>query len=516
MADLVQGYLEELPEVTGFFASKPSELFAREFPVPHHEQDLIEAINSYQKDIGAQSSLGPSDFVVVTGQQPGMFTGPLYTIYKAITAIRLARALSHRFGVPCTPVFWNASHDHDIEESGIAYFLTKRRETLPIEYPERQSVRGMSMYRVPLPESLHDCVRVAGEETNGCEQKDEIISVLHQTIEESHSLAEWFARLMARLFRGTPLVIFDPALPVVRKRVVALFEKEINSPTVLSRHVMEAAERLRGLGFSPQIKKAEKECSFFLERNGFRRKVVFEKDEFYLPEEGERITPAKMKEWLNQFPECFSENVVLRPVAQQVLLRPVAYVAGPGEIAYWAQLREAFRWHEVDMPVVYPRARCVLMTTKEKQILERYGLTLSDLDKPLETLTELVMSKQNLSTGLGEFRVQRERLEGALDLFQRSMQHMKSKIPEMTRAFREQVREGLDRLEKAIVRGDRDAVQNVENHLRRLCTVVLPMKKPQERVYSVFSFLFEYGWELIPRLIDEIDERRFTLHEVEL
>ena len=516
MADLFQGYIEELPQLAPFFGARPSELFAQQFSAPCHDLKLVEAINSYQEMIGGRASLAPDDLVIATGQQPGLFTGPLYTVYKAITAIRLAQTLSQRLGVRCTPVFWNASHDHDIEEAGIAHFLTRRREVLPIEYPEQSSVRGMPMYRVPLPESLHDSVRVAAEETNGCENKDEMVGVLHQTLEESSSLAEWFARLMARLFRETPLVIFDPTLLVVRKKVVTLFEKEIANPTVLSRLVTEAGDKLRSLGFSAQIKKAEKECSFFLERNGFRRKVIFEKDEFFLPEDGERVSLATMKEWLGKSPESFSENVVLRPIAQQVLLRPVAYVAGPGEVAYWAQLRDVFRWHEVDMPIVYPRARCVLMTTKEKQILERYGLTLPDLEKPLETLIDLVMAKQNPSGDMNAFKTQRERLEDALEQFQRNMQTMKGKMPEMTRAFLEQVRHGLDRLEKAVVRGDRDALQTVENQIRRLCTAMWPMKKPQERVYTVFSFLFEHGWELIPRLIHEIDERRFTVHEVEL
>ncbi|HOJ33798.1 MAG TPA: bacillithiol biosynthesis cysteine-adding enzyme BshC [Candidatus Hydrogenedentes bacterium] len=516
MADLFQSYIEELPQLAPFFSARPFELFAHEFSAPSHDHELVEVINSYQEMIGGRGSLAPDDIVIVTGQQPGLFTGPLYTVYKAITAIRLAQTISQRLGVRCTPVFWNASHDHDIEESGIAHFLTKRREVLSIEYPDRQSVRGMPMYRVPLPESLHDCVRVAAEETNGWEFKDEIVGFLHQTLKESRSLAEWFARLMARLFRETPLVIFDPTLPVVREKVVTLFEKEIANPTVLSRIVMEAGDKLRRLGFSAQIKKAEKECSFFLERNGFRRKVIFEKDEFYLPEDAERVSLATMKEWLDKSPESFSENVVLRPIAQQVLLHPVAYVAGPGEIAYWAQLRDVFRWHGVDMPIVYPRARCVLMTTKEKQILERYGLTLSDLEKPLETLTELVIAKQNPSGDLNAFKTQRDRLEDTLEQFQRNIQNMKGKIPEMTRVFVAQVRQGLDRLEKAVLRGDRDVLQTVENQIRRLCAVMWPMKKPQERVYTVFSFLFEHGWELIPRLIHEIDERRFTVHEVEL
>ncbi|MBN2308569.1 MAG: bacillithiol biosynthesis cysteine-adding enzyme BshC, partial [Candidatus Hydrogenedentes bacterium] len=350
MRNLLDEYTRRAEDLTACFAKPLASLFESPPEARPWDAALVSALRAEQERLGSDAAFAGDEAVVVTGQQPGLFTGPLYTVYKAVTAVRLARAVQSRTGAPCVPVFWIGGEDHDFEEVRTAHFLTKSGKPLSLTCTPSTPVEGLPIYRVPVEPSLHDTVERAAAECPGSEFRGEIASFLHDSLDAAESLADWTARLIARLFKGTGLIVFSPQLPAAREAAAPVLAREIAEPLAATRLLTEAGTRLEALGFPVQVAKAAHECCFFVEADGRRRKVVFDDGRYLLPEDGAAYTPAELLELLENAPARFSPNVALRCVVQQRLFPTAAYVAGPGELAYWAQLRPLFEHFAPALP----------------------------------------------------------------------------------------------------------------------------------------------------------------------
>ena len=517
MRNIFDEYLAGNPEVLDFFAGAPQDLFTK---APHPgalDEGLVQAIQEYQARLGGQPPvLSCGDAVVVTGQQPALFAGPLYTIYKAVTVIRLARKIEAAFRVRCVPVFWLAADDHDFEEARTAHFLSRTHEPFAATYAPEETVQGRSMYFVPLEDTLHRLVNEVGDKTAGSEFKEGVVAFLHDALSCSASLADWSGRILARLFQGTGLTLFAPHIPAARELAREALEPEIAEPLRNTRLINETGMRLEKLGFARQLAKSDNECNFFLQMGGRRRKVLFEKNRFHLPEEGIECSVEDMLALLRTSPERFSPNVALRCIVQQRLFSPAAYVAGPGEVAYWAQFKPVFERYGCAMPVVYPRARAVLTTLKLNKLRQHYGFGLDDLAAGRDILVQRALRHIARDPARETLARRRDEVQRALRRLTEDLKEQNLQAASMAQGLERRIEAGLDRLDRALILGDAAKRTAVEKHVARLCNELMPFRKPQERVYTVFAFLFEYGWDLIPRLLQALDIESFRTHEVEL
>ena len=504
-----------------FNAGPPSGLFDRRPVSASWAPDLLEEVSAYQSRLGLRRKIPESACTVITGQQPALFTGPMYTVYKAITSIQAAQRIEEAWGTPCVPIFWCGSDDHDLEEARTAHVLTKQHEALALRYAPDQEGRleAFPLYRAPLYPELHQVIDTLAAAAPGSEYAAETSALLHETLDAASSLADWTVRILAALFQHTPLLFFEPRIPAARRLAAGILEQEIRHPLESTRLLNQAGQDLEALGFSVQVRKGENECNFFLEMGERRRKVVFEEGRFYLPEEDITCTQEEMLALLEGAPHRFSPNVALRCMVQQAAFPGVAaYVAGPGEIAYWAQLKPLFDFFGQPMPVVYPRAQCVLGSTKVNALKDRFGFTLADFDAPEEALVERALKTVAGSPALSTVRAGRGPVEGVTGHLVQAVASA-SRNPEVRESIEGWARrtlEGLDRVEHALLRQDAAKVEAVRQQVRRLCRTLAPGRKPQERVYSVVSFLFAHGGELIPKLMDAIDSTSFNINEVEL
>jgi bacillithiol biosynthesis cysteine-adding enzyme BshC len=360
---------------------------------------------------------------------------------------------------------------------------------------------------------------LAAAQAPGSEFTGEILRFLHETLDASANLSEWHARLMARLFRDTPLVFFTPDLPEARHAAIPIFEREIRYPLESTRRLNEGGARLEAAGYGAQVVKGDDACNFFVERRGVRCRVRFTEGAFLLPDTGERFTPAEMLALLHREPEIFTANVGLRCVVQQELFPVRAYVAGPGELAYWGQLKDFFAFFERPMPLVCPRIRGAITSLKSNKLLLKNGLTISDLYTPAEALEEralragvqdpsLVVLSRHAQSLLAEL----EAMQGEFEGLGKAGTHA---VP-LSAQFQSQVQQGLDYLERSLLRADENRTATVRSQLARLSTELAPNRKPQERHYAIFSWLFQYGWDLVPRLSAALSLDDFSLQEVEL
>jgi bacillithiol biosynthesis cysteine-adding enzyme BshC len=358
---------------------------------------------------------------------------------------------------------------------------------------------------------LEKLIDRAADAAPGSEHREEVRTFLHEALAASNSLADWTCRILARLFRDSPLVFFSPHLPTARSLAIPILETCIAHPLEDTRILNEAGARLSALGYEAQVVKDHSVCNFFLEVEGKRRKVVYQDEAFRLPDEDVQYAPEELRTILRSDPERFSPNVALRCVVQQRLFSPAAYVAGPGEIAYWAQLKPVFEHFGANMPVVYPRARAVITDIKLNKLLNKLGLTIDDLREDPDTLLERSLAVGSGGAVVRQFQKHRTEIERVFEDLEREI-----KIGDMTEQLRERIRHELDRFERGLLRADETALQTTTLQLRRLCNSLLPGRRPQERFYNVFSFLFKQGWGLAGRLIQGLDVESFDINEVEL
>lgn len=516
MAKLQADYIAEAPELMAFYSVSPRDLLSKAPQARPWTAALVSGIRSYNGLIGAGGALAGDEAVVATGQQPCIFSGPLYTVYKAVSAIRLARLLELRHGAPVVPLFWVAGDDHDFEEARTTHVLTKDDAPLTLRYEPASNVSGRPMARVPVEASLHDLVRTARSAARSSEHADAVEQFLHDSLDASASLAEWSTRILARLFHNTPLLFFSPDIPEARVAAVNVMEQAVADPLAVSQLVNAAGEQLVDAGYEQQVVKRDMTTGFFLDVDGRRRKVLFLDGNFRVPDEGMRLTPDEMRQALAGAPERFSANVALRCVVQQAMFPVAAYVAGPGELAYWAQLKPLFEHFGQRMPAVYPRVHCTLTTIKLKQFMQKYGFALGDFDSCLEALLHHALDTVVQGPARAILRAHRQALLEQADSLASALEREDVIASDMAGSMRRRIEGQLYRIERSILRRDKELHDTVTARVHRLQNALRPWRKPQERVYTVVSFLFEHGWGIAQRLIDKLDPEDFSMQEFEL
>lgn len=519
MGSLVEDYLAGDTGLLAFYGGDHREALHRGVSPAPWNPALVEDVRRFQTRIGGTGTIKGHEGVFITGQQPGIFTGPMYTIYKAITAIQLARAAQDASGEPFVPVYWVGGDDHDFAEISEVHLLSKGHIDVSLSLSPTPDQPAASIFRLPVPDSLHELAELAAVQAPGSEFTGDILSFLHESLDASANLSEWHARLMARLFRDTPLVFFTPDLAEARRGAIPIFEREIKNPLESTRHLNDGGARLAAAGYGAQVVKGDDACNFFVERRGMRCKVRFADENFLLPDTGERFTPTEMLDLLHRAPEMFTANVGLRCVVQQELFPVRAYVAGPGELAYWGQLKEFFAFFDRPMPLVYPRIRGAITSLKSNKLLSKNGLTISDLYGPAEAMEERALRAGVQDPSLAVLARHSASLGAELETMQREFEGLgkagKHAVP-LGAQFQTQVQQGLDYLERSLLRADENRTATVRSQLTRLSTELAPNRKPQERHYTIFSWLFQYGWELVPRLTAALDHDNVALQEVEL
>ena len=520
MNALYDAYLKGRSDVREKFDKSPESLLICRPSAGVWAPGAAQAVNEIQAAMGTTKDvLSGAEPVIVTGQQPGLFTGPLYTILKAVSAIQLARRLSTP-GRAVIPVFWNASDDHDLAEVQTGHFLGRGEKIVSLTYePDCVALphNDISMFRVPVAPILHAYIDTAAAACRNSEGGTEIRDFLHDTLDQSASVSAWFSSLMAGLFRDAPLRIFEPHHENARLGALPVLRREIECPLESTHLLLESGKQLAALGFDVPIKKSAFSCNFFVEDDGRRRKVLFKSDRYVLHGTEHAWSVDEMLGLLESEPWRFSPNVALRPVVQQCLFSPLAYVAGPGEIAYWSQLRPLFSFFNLPMPSVYPRVSAVFYTSKMKGLLAKYCLDMADIARDKDALFQALKATSNSSLPAA-FHRQRREVEDSLDAMAACLGRESSSpgVKKAVASYLTHSRFRLERLERAILYADEENRRGVEAHLARLRNAFHPFGKPQERVFNVFSFLFRDGFGFIDRMLKELDCTSHDLQEMEL
>ena len=513
---LVNKYLWDYPEVSHLFEHNPHELssFKDRYEVIKRDYDtdrveLVRILTEYNEHLNCgdktrenlKKLADPDTVAVVTGQQAGVFTGPLYTIYKAITVVQLAGEITAKTGLQVIPLFWVAAEDHDYLEIDHVDYINKGQEParLKMDYhpPGKYSVG-----HIPVTEAVYDLIAQLAEDTNPSEYKTGIVNKLRELAEQSGSLADWFAGVMSWLFKKQGLVLVNPLDRGLRRLWSDAFADFLQKNDLVNAKVRAGMAKVRAFGVEPQVEEVENNVNLFLYVNKERLLLLKSGDNYTVRGGSGQWSLDDLTGTAKNNPELLSPNVVLRPIAQDVLLPILAYVAGPGEISYYALYREVYPLFGQRMPVIYPRVNITLIERGAAKYMAKYGV-------------EFTCGASGLNKKLSEYLDSQDRL-GIDELFGSFSDGLKNSyldlIARVAAVDPELAKHGHESLNKLVFQVEHFKKKTHQYH-RKSCDLVIkrfrtmenqlfPRHDWQERVFNIFPYLFKYGSGFIETLCE--------------
>lgn len=442
-------------------------------------------------------------FFVTTGQQPGLFTGPLYSIYKAMTAIRLARGLEVLLERPVAPLFWVASEDHDWAEVDHAALVDVENvlHTVSLDgVPGGGADRPL--FRCPLEPDIAEVLDRFAALLPPSDFVDEDLALLREAYAPGRGMGEAFAHTLGVLLGPHGLLLTDAADPALKTLSLPLLMEEARSAeageAILSRSARELEEAGRGV----QVPILVGGVNLFLEGPGGRERMYRDDGGFRLNRSGEQLTEAEFRRRVEADPAALSPNVLLRPVVESTVFPVLAYVAGPGEMAYWAQLREFFEHHGVPMPLVHPRHHVTLVEGKVRKVLDRYSLEPGDFHRPVHEVAAATLRDEipdGVKRAMGEYRGAVARSAAALA---EAVKEVDPTLKGPVDGARNQAFKALEEVERKVVQALKRRNDMTLEQLEKAAVHLFPGGRPQERVLNLFYYTARYGRGLLDDLLE--------------
>ena len=451
-------------------------------------------------------------YAVVTGQQVGLFSGALYTIYKALTAIKLAEKLSQRASAPVVPIFWLATDDHDFAEINHIDLLDQTGELRRISYDDHPPEARVPVGGLKFSAEIDACVDALDEMTPPSEFKPEILSMLREAYQPGRTFAEAFSLWVTHLFSAHGLVLIDPSHPDLIAMAQQPLEREIGEGSPLSRCAMQASERLIKKSYTPQVRQQEGKLNLFLAEHE-RRPIHLAGDGFMVKDPERRFTRDELVETARETPHVLSPNVLMRPLVQDTILPTVAYVGGPGEIAYLAQLRGAYEEFEIPMPVVYPRKGFTLVERHIGSSLEALSLSIQDVWGGLSEKRNALAAEEVPASLQRALAGAAESLERDLEVVCREATAMDGSLGQTADGVRRKIQHQLSVLEGKVIQAAKRNQKIVGGKLTKLENTLYPNRHLQERVLNVTPLLMKYGFSWLDELYEAVDLTHFD-HQV--
>jgi bacillithiol biosynthesis cysteine-adding enzyme BshC len=473
--------------------------------------DALEAMNrrwgAGQETLDNIARLREEDCVaVVSGQQAGLFTGPLYTIYKALSAVKLAGCLAQR-GTKAVPVFWIATEDHDFAEVATAELIGCDCRLARVSVRPEMHRENLPVGRVVLDESIEESVQRLLDVLPETEFTAELREIVQDAWRPGRTYGEAFARMMTRLVGRFGLVLLDPLDAKLKELAAPLYAEAARLAPEIATAIEKRSRELEEAGYHAQVVASADSFPLFLHtEDGARHAVSRTEDGLYKARVGdEKFTPEELAELALRQPERFSPNVTLRAVVQDYLLPTVAYMGGAAEVAYFAQTAEVYRVLERPATTILPRSSLTIVERRTGRTLERYGLSLEDLFAGQDAVIARVV-EEHLSAETGQvFERTEKSVNQELDALQAHLRDVDPTLAEALETGRRKINYQLDglrtRFHRALMQRDRAAHRQLE----RATASLYPEKTLQERRINITSLAVRHGHYVVNWIYDAIN-----------
>jgi bacillithiol biosynthesis cysteine-adding enzyme BshC len=477
-------------------------------------RELCDALEAMNKAWGAGpealaniTRLREADcLAVVSGQQAGLFTGPLYTIYKALSAVKLAGCLSQR-GNTAVPVFWMATEDHDFAEVRAAEFIACDCRLANVSVPSAMHEPDAPVGNVRLDDSIEETIKRALDVLPSTEFMPEVERILRETWSKGTGYGEAFARMMTRLLGRYGLILLDPLDPTLKRLAAPLYAEAARRAPEIATALVARSRELEEAGYHAQVAISENTFPLFMHTEDGARHAVSRADggKYKIKSAREEYTAEELSEMAANNPRRFSPNVTLRAVVQDYLLPTAAYFGGAAEIAYFAQTAEVYRILNRPATTILPRASMTVVERRTWRTLERYGLSLSDLFEGLETVLARVV-EEHLGTETAQtFKRTEETINRQLDELQEQLKDVDATLADALETGRRKINYQLEGLRSRFHRAQMGRDRAAHRQLERAFASLYPNKTLQERHINITSLLARHGTYIVNWIYDAIN-----------
>jgi uncharacterized protein YllA (UPF0747 family) len=467
---------------------------------------------------------------VVSGQQAGLFGGPLYTVYKALSAIKLAECLSLR-GVKAVPVFWIATEDHDFAEVATAEFINRDCGLSKVNVSESIHREGSPVGLAVLDDSIDQTI---GDLLNGLPQNefsDQLTALVRDSYRRAKGFGDAFASILMKLTKDRGLILLDPLDAELKSLAAPVYAQAARRASAIANAIVDRSRELVEAGYHAQVTPSEDSFPLFLhDDNGARHALTRTangnyrtKSESQKPDSGAPGRAARLgwggeggrssKEYsadeladlAQQRPERFSPNVTLRAVVQDYLLPTIAYYGGAAEIAYFAQTSEVYRILDRPVTPILPRASLTFIEKHTWRSFERYGLGLADFfagsDHVIARVVQKYLGKETAQT----FEHTTETFNQELDTLQEQLRRVDPTLADALDKGRRKINYQIDGLRTRFNRSQVARDEAVHRQLEHAFDLLYPHKSLQERHINVTSFIARHGLYLVDWIFDAIE-----------
>jgi len=442
---------------------------------------------------------------VTTGQQPGLFTGPLYSLYKALTAIRLSQELESVLGRPVLALFWVASEDHDWDEVDHTHLLDVQNETRTIRVPAQEGIPNRTLHRIPLLKGIPDTLKAFLQALPETDFSPPLIDLLQNAYAPGNTLPQGFQAVLVELLKDLPIAFVDSANPQLKAASLPILFRELEEAEEHEAILSRVSSHLELEGYHIQVPILKKGVNLFLEGPQGRDRLYRDAEGVRLNRAGIRMTLQEVRSMARDDPSLLSPNVLLRPVVESALFPTLSYVGGPGELAYFGQLKDLFQAHGLKMPIVHPRHSAILVEGKIGKVLTKFHRTPDSLAKPLHELAGEIALEEvppEVRRTLGEIRGAVGKGAGALT---RAVQAIDPTLKGPVTHARNASFAAFDEAERKILQALKRENEIALDQLGKAQRHLFPFGKPQERSLNVFYYLTRYGPDLVESILNTFD-----------
>jgi bacillithiol biosynthesis cysteine-adding enzyme BshC len=509
-------FIDEFPRLGKYFSHPPTEsgvlAAANEVQLPAATRAaVVEVLREQNQRLAPGAALDPvtarnldrlasGAMAIVTGQQVGLFSGPAYSIYKAVSALRWAEHITAR-GTDAVPIFWLATEDHDLAEVNHGDWNT-RAGLVHYELPLRKEDDGHRVGEIILGEVVTPLVEKAAESLEGL-FADEIARALRESYTPRDTYGSAFGKLMARLLAGRGIILIDPLDARLHRLAAAVYRRALDEADSLRDALLARSKELEHAGFHAQVKVTRETTLLFYNVDGRRQPLRRRNGNFTAGKA--TFTPDQLRAAIDKSPEAFTANVLLRPVIQDSILPTAAYIGGPAEIAYMAQAQVAYKSLLGRMPAILPRAGFTLVEPAVARVLTKYGLEVRDLFRGRQHL-RAKMEQHSLPRALARrFELDEKSLRRILGALRKPLEKLDRTLLGALNATEKKMIYQFLKLRSKAGRAENFRTGVLDRHERQLCEALYAHRALQERSLCALPFIATYGPDLLDTLAHDVN-----------
>ncbi|MDQ3111619.1 MAG: bacillithiol biosynthesis cysteine-adding enzyme BshC [Bacteroidota bacterium] len=430
----------------------------------------------------------PGAMTVCTGHQLCLFTGPLYFIFKIITTIRVAEEQSKKTGKTIVPVYWMATEDHDFDEISSVNLYGKT-----ISWKTEAGGAVGRLRTDSLETVLAELKVVMGVN----EAADKLFSIISKAYFPGRTLAQATREFVHTLFGGKVLII-DPDDARLKKHLVPVLKKDVFEHTS-KKFVLEVCGKLADAGFAIQVN--PRSINVFYMKDNMRERIEEKDGKFHVLNSAISFTKEELNNEMDNYPENFSPNVVLRPMYQQIILPNIAYIGGPGEIAYWLEYKLMFEGFNIPFPLLQPRNFALILEKQVEEKINKLGLQAEDFFGDVEELIKTFVKK--ISGDSLSMEAEKATIRTVFESLRDKMIAADPTLKGAADAELQKQINGIENLEGKLLKASKQKQETSIAQIRKIREKILPAGMLQERYENFIPFYLKYGERLIAGLSAE-------------